>query len=142
MKRRYRLELGSHLAGIEGVASGARQAHVLARDSRSDALTGEVRARGGPAGQHILPLGKQTEFAQAVRVRFRRIGGRGSVEALPSRWKDSGGGKGRLPPIEVGPQEIRSAGLWRHRRPFDQSQRPDADRVETATTLTASLGPR
>lgn len=122
MKRRHGLELGPHLARIEGVARGTRQAHVLARDTGADPLTREVRLHIGPAGEHIEPLGKQAVFAEPVRLRLRRVGRRGSVEALPSRWKDPRGGKGGLPAIEVGPRKVRSADRCRHRRPFDQSR--------------------
>ena len=121
MKGWHSIELGPHFARIEGLAHGAWQARVLARDPGSDPLTSEMRVHGGPAGEHIEPFDKQTEFAEPIRLRFRRVRRRDSVEALPPSWKDVGGGKGGLPVIEVGPSEIRSAGC--HRSPFHQPQR-------------------
>src|SRR5258705_13230612 len=122
VKGRHRIELGSHFARIEGVARGTRWAHVLAHDSGSDPLTGEVRAHVGTALEHIEPLGQQTEFAEPVRFRFRGVRRRDSVEAIPPSWKDPGGSEHGLPAIEVGPREIRSASLCRHRSGFVQSR--------------------
>jgi len=121
MKGWHRIGLGPHFARIEGLARGAWQAHVLARDPGSDSLTGEVRVHGGPAGKHIEPLHEQTEFAEPVRLRLRRVRRRDSMKALPPSWKDAGGGKGGLPAIEVRPREIRSVRC--HRSPFDQPRR-------------------
>ena len=134
MKGRRGLELGPHLARIEGVARGAREAQVLARDTGANPLTREVRVHIGSVGEHIEPLGKQAVFAEPVRLRLRRVGRRGSVQTLPPRWKDPRSGKGGLPAIEVGPRKIRSAGRGRHRSPFDQSRR-------TATRAHATGGP-
>jgi hypothetical protein len=134
MKGWYRIEVSPDFARIEGLARGARQARVLASDPSSNPLTGEVGAHDGTAGEHVEPLGKQIEFAAPIRLRFRRLRWRGAVEALPSSWKDMGGGKGSLPAIEVGPRKIRSAGLCRHRSPFDQSRR-------TVTRANATGGP-
>jgi len=121
MKGRHRIELGSHFARIERLARGAWQAHVLALDPSSQPLTGEVRVHGGPVGEHIAPLDEQSELAEPVRLRVRPVRRRGLVETLPPSRKDTGGGKGGLPTIEVRPREIRSAGC--HRSPFDQSRR-------------------
>lgn len=120
MKGWYRIEFSPDFARIEGIARGAWLARLLANDPGSDPLTGEVGAHGGTAGEHVEPLGKQIEFTEPIRLRFRRVRRRGAVEALPSRWKAVGGGKGGLPAIEVGPREIRSAG---HRSPFDMPRR-------------------
>ena len=121
MKGWYRIEISPDFARIEGLARGARQARVLANDPSSNPLTGEVGAHEGTAGEHVEPLGKQIEFTAPIRLRFRRVRRRGAVEALPSNWKDMGGGKGSLPAIEVGPREIRSADC--HRSPFNQARR-------------------
>jgi hypothetical protein len=121
MKGWYRIEVSPDFARIEGLARGARQARVLASDPSSNPLTGEVGAHDGTAGEHVEPLGKQIEFAAPIRLRFRRVRWRGAVEALPSSWKDMGGGKGSLPAIEVGPREVRGADC--HRSPFNRARR-------------------
>ena len=130
MKGRHRIELGAHFARIERLARGAWQAHVLARDPSSEPLTREVRAHGGPVGEHIAPLDKQSELAEPIGLRVGRVRRRGSMETLPPSGKDVGRGKSGLPTIEVRPREIRSAGC--HRRLFDQSRRPAATHADAA----------
>ena len=117
----HHVERGPHFAQVEGLTRGAWQARVLTRDPRSDPLTREMRVCSRPMGQHIEPFDKQTEFAEPISLGSRRVRGRSSVEAFPASWKDAGGGKGRLPAIEVGPREIRGAGC--HRSLCNQPQR-------------------
>jgi hypothetical protein len=50
------------------------------------------------------------------------------VEALPPRRKDLGGSESGLPAIKIGPREIRSAGVCRHRSAFVQSRRRHGSR--------------
>ena len=143
MKGWYRIEFRPDFVRIEGLARGAWQARVLANDPGSNPLTGVVGAHGRTAGEHVEPLGKQIEFAEPIRLRFRCVRRRDAVEALPSSWKRVGGGKGSLPAIEVGPREIWSAGC--HRGGFSQPRRAmavvaeadDRDRcgVEVALSL-------
>jgi hypothetical protein len=130
MKGRHRVELGSHFARVERLARGAWQADVLALDPSSAPLTHEVRVHGGPVGEHIAPLDKQSELAEPIGLRVRRVRRRDFVETFPPSGKDVGGGKSSLPTIEVRPREIRSAGC--HRSPFDQSRRPAATRADGA----------
>jgi hypothetical protein len=130
MKGRHRVELGSHFARIERLARGAWQAYVLALDPSSEPLTREVRVHGGPVGEHIAPLDKQSEFAEPIGLRVGRVRRRGLVETFPPGGKNVGGGKSGLPTIEVRPREIRSAGC--HRSPFDHSRRPAGTRADAA----------
>ena len=124
MKGRRGLELGPHLARIEGVARGAREAHVLARDTGANPLTREVRVHIGPAGEHIEPLGKQALFAEPVRLRFRRVGRRGSVEALSTEVERSAQRQRRLASDRSrATQNPAVLALGRRRSPFDQSRR-------------------
>jgi hypothetical protein len=58
MKGGHRIELGPHFARIEGLARGAWQPHILADDPGSDPPASEVSVHGGPAGEHVEPLGK------------------------------------------------------------------------------------
>lgn len=137
MKRGHRIELGPDFERIEGLARGARQSRILACDPGSDPPTSEVRVHRGPAGEHIEPFDKQSEFAEPIRLRFRRVRRRNSVEALPPSGKDVGRVKGRLPAVEVGPREIASAGCGRSL--FNQPMRRYGRHAAMASLIVGKL---